>query len=1424
MYLIFDTETTGRPRDYNAPLTDFDNWPRLVQLAWQTHDEKGELVEVHNYIVKPEGFEIPHGAVKIHGITTERAMREGLPLEEVLHKFNEALAKVKTVAGHNVEFDINITAAEYLRKGIDSDLVELAESLRNKNIEPRLNAVDTKDLSTDYCRLPGGRGGKYKWPTLGELHQKLFGEDFDAAHNASADVQATARCFLELIRLGVIQPQHLKVEPQVVEEFRKLHPTPIEPIGLDVEAYHETEEQEEQKPEEVAGSSVDLSNVNFTHLHNHTQFSVLDGLSDIPTMVKKAKEDGMVAVAITDHGNMFGVKKFHDTCMKEGVKPIIGCEVYVARRGMHRKESNKPDGGGWHLVLLAKNLTGYNNLVKMISLAWTEGYYYKPRIDKELLKQYSEGLIALTACLGGEVPDKIVHEGKEKGEAALLEYKEIFGDDLYLELQRHPSGDPEMDRKVYQDQVYVNQVLLELAEKHHLKVVATNDAHFVNKEDADAHDRLICIGTGKDVDDPNRLRYTRQEWFKTQEEMKKLFADVPEAIINTNEIVDKVEVFKLNRDPIMPEFEIPPQFADADDYLRHITYEGAKMRYPDLTQEVRDRIDFELDTIKKMGFPDYFLIVWDFLKAAREMGVIVGPGRGSAAGSVVAYCLRITEIDPIKYDLLFERFLNPDRISMPDIDIDFDEDGRDKILKWVSEKYGRKRVAHLITFGTMAAKMAIRDVARVQKLPLSEADKLAKLVPDTPGISLKKAFEEVPELNKLYKEGPPEIRSVLQSALTLEGSVRNTGTHACGIIIGRDDLEKYVPVSTVKDSMLDISTQYDGKFIESIGLLKMDFLGLKTLSIIKDAVENVKRSKGVEIDISSVPLDDKETYELYSRGETTALFQFESDGMKKYLRELKPTRFEDLIAMNALYRPGPMQYIPEFIDRKHGRKEIVYDLPVMEDILKDTYGITVYQEQVMLLSRKMAGFTRGESDSLRKAMGKKKIEEMNKLKVKFLEGCEKNGLPLKVVEKVWHDWEEFAKYAFNKSHATCYSYVSYQTAYLKAHYPAEFMAAVLSRNLNNIDKITFFIKETKRMGIPVLGPDINESAHNFTVNKEGVIRFGLAAIKGVGGSAVEDIIREREKNGPFESIFDFAKRVNLKSVNKRSFEALAMAGAFDTFKDIHRAQYFYKENDGPTFIEKVIKHGSSVQQQKNSQQFSLFGDMADAFEVQDPPVPVCEPWTKVDMLKHEKEVTGFYISGHPLDDYEVTMKRYCSVQIDTLKSNLKEYKGKTVTFAGMVADAAERQTKTGNAFGMFNLEDYSGSVRLVLFSENYLKFKHLLFNGNTLFVTAKVEPRIRNQEDSDLVIQVTDVMLLSEVLEKRAQSIVLKFEVEDFSNGLTETLKNLVNENFGKTPVEILLRDKEQKRVFRLKSPTTRVDPATFTQAIEKHHMLYEIK
>ncbi len=1401
MFLIYDTETTGLPKNDQAPLTDFENWPRLIQLAWQMHDEHGELMEVQNYLIKPEGFVIPRGAEKIHGISTERAEREGHDLKEILEIFSQSLEKAQVIIGHNIEFDNTVMQVEYLRK-------EIACSIPDKII------LDTKEASTEFCAIPGGRGGKFKWPKLSELYFKLFETDFDAAHNASADVQATARCFLELLRIGVIGGTLVGLPEATVQAFRDRHPEPMEDIGLEVDSYHEEEEEEEEEKEEAVPemTAEDHAEIPFTHLHVHTQFSVLDGLSKIPDLIKKAKADGMTAVAITDHGNMFGVKSFHVEAKKAGIKPILGCEVYVAQRGMQIKE-NKLDAAGWHLILLAKNRQGYENLMFLVSAAWTDGYYYKPRIDKELLKKHREGLIALSACLGGEIPDKIVNEGVDKAEEALQEYIDIFGKDLYLELQRHQSGDPEIDRNVYDDQVYVNGELVKLAKKYDLKVVATNDAHFINAEDAGAHDRLICIGTARDLDDPNRLRYTQQEWFKTQHEMREVFADLPEALENTREIVDKVEEYPLDHKPIMPEFIIPEPFDNANDYLRHITYQGAEERYKTLTPELQERIDFELETIKNMGFPDYFLIVWDFLEAARNMGVAVGPGRGSAAGSVVAYCLKITQIDPVQYNLLFERFLNPDRISMPDIDIDFDDDGREKVLHWVSEKYGKERVAHLITFGTMAAKSAIRDVARVQKLPLSEADRLAKMVPERPGVSLQDALKEVPELKKELEEGKPEIQSVIKNAMTLEGSVRNTGTHACGIIIARDHLDKYVPVSTVKESVLDVATQYDGKYIESIGLLKMDFLGLKTLSIIKEALDNIKRSKGIEVDIDNVPLDDKETYELYSRGETTALFQFESDGMKKYLRELKPTRFEDLIAMNALYRPGPMGYIPNFIARKHGREKIEYDLPMMEEILKETYGITVYQEQVMLLSRLMAGFTRGQSDSLRKAMGKKKIEEMNKLKIEYLNGCKNNGISEEKADKIWKDWEEFAKYAFNKSHATCYSYVSYQTAYLKAHYPAEFMAAVLSRNLNNIDKITFFIKEANRMGIEVLGPDVNESALNFTVNKQGIIRFGLAAIKGVGENAAQDIIDEREKNGAFQDIFDVVKRVNLKSVNKRSFEALAKAGAFDTFEDVHRSQYFFKENENSQgFLENLLKFGAKFKEDQLSTQTSLFGEEAPV-DLEHPSVPACEPWPIPVRLQNEKEVLGFYISGHPLDDYKITIQAVCNTDIASLRNNLAEFKDKEISIAGMVTTATQKATKRGTYFGVFTLEDFTGSTELRIFAEPYLKMKHLLVPGNNLFIRARVEGSV--YDPTNLNINIKEIFLLEEALNRVINKLTLFFKPDEIDEGLINHLKATVKTSPGETALYISILDDQNNRPVMLKSKSAKVDAQTLLNKME---------
>jgi DNA polymerase-3 subunit alpha len=954
MFLIFDTETTGLPKNYKAPLTDFDNWPRMVQIAWQLHSETGELIEAKSYIIKPEGFTIPYAAEKVHGITTEKALAEGKDLEWVLQEFNKSLEQTHYLAGHNVQFDISIVGAEFLRKQIETNFLSLP-------------TIDTMEDSTEYCALPGGKGGKYKWPNLAELHQKLFAEGFNEAHNAAGDVAATARCFLELLRLEIIDNTHYGLDARFTEQFRQHNTETIRAIDLEIISNREpqTTTDEIPGPELVTVQETTESDNPFTHLHVHTQYSILDGAADIAGLITKAKADGMVALAITDHGNMFGVKEFHSTAKKKGIKPILGCEVYVAQRSRLDK-SEKSDGGGRHLILLAKNMTGYHNLVKLVSYGWTEGFYYKPRIDMELLKKYNEGLIATSACLHGVISSVLRTEGVEAARHTLLEYKSIFGDDFYLELQRHPSGDEQIDREVYHDQVFVNEQLIKLGKETNTVVIATNDVHFINAEDAEAHDRLLCISTGKDIDDPNRLRYTHQEWFKTREEMRQLFADIPDVLANTWQIVEKVEDYKLDSQPIMPEFPIPEDFGTLDlyrerfskevlteeftesayrrlggyekvlrvkleaDYLQYLVYEGAKLRYGDpLPTEIQERINFELDTIKTMGFPGYFLIVWDFIRAAREMGVAVGPGRGSAAGSAVAYCLRITDIDPIKYDLLFERFLNPDRISLPDIDIDFDEDGREKVLKWVVNKYGEKRVAHIITFGTMAPKMAIRDVARVQKLELSEADRLAKLIPERPGTNFKTAYEEVPELKRERDSLNTPVSQTLKYAEVLEGSVRQTGVHACGIIIGREDLEEHIPICTNKDAELFV-TQFDGKHIESAGMLKMDFLGLKTLSIIKDAVENIRLSKGIDIDIDTIPLDDQKTFELYSRGETTGLFQFESPGMKKYLRMLRPNRFDDLIAMNALYRPGPMEYIPSFIKRKHGQEKIMYDVPEME--------------------------------------------------------------------------------------------------------------------------------------------------------------------------------------------------------------------------------------------------------------------------------------------------------------------------------------------------------------------------------------------------------------------------------------------------------------------------------------------------------------
>ncbi|WP_303225347.1 DNA polymerase III subunit alpha [Alistipes indistinctus] len=1184
----------------------------------------------------------------------------------------------------------------------------------------------------------------------------------------------------------------------------------------------------------------------FVHLHVHTQYSILDGASAIKPLIKRAKALGMPSLAITDHGNMFGVKEFHDAAVKEGVKPILGCEVYVATGSRFDKKRGREDRGH-HLILLAKNLTGYHNLAKMVSYAFTEGYYYHPRVDKELLRTYHEGIICCSACLGGELPQAIMHGGFDKAEAVVREFKEIFGDDYYLEMQLHRSGDPRRDADVYENQKRVNAVILELAAKHNVKYIASNDAHFIMADDAEAHDRLICLNTGKDLDDPTRMRYTGQEYLKSEQEMAELFGDHPEALTTTLEIADKVEEYSLEHKPLMPNFPIPDDFpidlpqlkesfskkikdevllaevqraTSLDEligghpelaeslmiakqflYLKHLTFEGARRRYGELNEQILKRLDYELSTIEWMGFPGYFLIVWDFIRAARELGVSVGPGRGSAAGSVVAYSLGITNIDPIKYDLLFERFLNPDRISLPDVDVDFDEDGRADVLHYVVEKYGSKRVAQIITFGTMAPKAAIKDVARVQKLPLSESTGISKLVPEKPGTTCEMAFKEAPELLAERESENPLIRATMKYAEQLEGSVRQTGVHACGVIIGQDDLEKFAPIAIAKDAELNV-VQFEGKQVESVGLIKMDFLGLKTLSIIKDALENIEASKGVKIDIDAIPLDDAATYELYSRGETTGLFQFESPGMKKHLRNLKPNRFEDLIAMNALYRPGPMEYIPSFIARKHGQEKVTYDIPDMEEYLKDTYGITVYQEQVMLLSQKLAGFTGGQADTLRKAMGKKKKDVLDKMKPQFIEGAQKNGHDPKICEKIWSDWEAFASYAFNKSHSTCYAYVSYQTAYLKAHYPAEFMAALLSRNLSDIKKISFFMDECKRMGLSVLGPDVNYSKSRFSVDDEGNVRFGLAAIKGVGEAAVQDIVECRQRDGKFKSVYDFMERVNLQAVNRKTLENLAVGGAFDSISDLPRSAYFASDGREGTFLEALVRYGNRVQSEKANVQQSLFGGGNAEADIQKPEPLPHEPWTKLEMLNKEREVIGIYLSSHPLDDFSVIIRHYCHSTLGDLQ-DLPSMKNKDFTVAGMVTSVTHLTTKTGKPYGRFTIEDYNSSHEFVLFSKDYENFRRYLYEGYYLLVRGRVQERTYNP--NELECRINSMMMLSEAQETLIRELTIALPVAELTEDIVSQLKETINENRGNVTLRVKVLDPQADVAVNLYSKTLKV-------------------
>jgi DNA polymerase-3 subunit alpha len=1153
----------------------------------------------------------------------------------------------------------------------------------------------------------------------------------------------------------------------------------------------------------------------FSHLHVHTQYSLLDGAASIKGLMAKAKNDQMKAVAITDHGNMFGVFKFVQEAKKNQLLPVVGCEFYVVEDRFRKSFTGGKKDKRYHQLMLAKNATGYQNLSKLCSLGFLDGLYSKyPRIDKELVKKYKEGIIATTCCIGAEVPQAIIFKGEEEGERVFKEWLDIFGEDYYIELQRHHIADIDGTGVSQED---VNQILLKWSEKYNVPVIATNDSHYVEEEDWNAHDILLCINTGdKQTPDEGKKRSFKfpnsEFYFKTQAEMEQLFHDIPQALDNTNLITDKIQPLELERDVLLPSFSLPEQFANQDDYLRHLTYEGAKRRYGSLTQDIIDRLDFELNTIKESGYPGYFLIVQDFTTVARNLGVSVGPGRGSAAGSAVAYCIGITNVDPIKYNLLFERFLNPERVSLPDIDIDFDDVGRQKVLDYVVDKYGKNQVAQIITYGSMAAKSSIRDVGRVLDLPLDEVSKVAKLVPN---ISLNKALktdtkdlkddlnaEELDNLGRLKKiaSGNDLAAEVINQAVLLEGSVRNTGVHACGVIIAPTEISNIIPVTKPKDSDL-LLTQYDNSVVEDAGLLKMDFLGLKTLSIINDAISIVKERHGIEIDPDEIPLDDEKTYELYQRGATTATFQFESGGMQQHLKNLKPDKFDDLIAMNALYRPGPMEYIGDFIDRKHGRKPIEYDLSAMREFLEETYGITVYQEQVMLLSQKLAGFSKGEADSLRKAMGKKKIAEMDRLYPKYLNGCEENGHDLEIAKKVWKDWEEFAKYAFNKSHATCYSVVAFQTGYLKANYPAEYMASVLGNNMNDIKKVTLFMEECRRMGVEVLGPDVNESNYRFTVNEKGQIRFGMGAVKGVGESVVEAMVTERKENGPFKNIFDLCSRVNLKNLNKKALESLAKAGAFDFDENYHRAQYF-QVHDGHMGLELALKYGHSVQEQKNSAQASLFGE-ASSESFAEPTLPETTEMETLEVLNLEKEVVGVYISNHPLDIYRVESNLLITQSCSSLKNLHNNVGKKNIYICGMVSAASHLTTKRGVPFGKFELEDYTDKFEVVLFKEDYLNYKQYLQNGLFLMINGSV---VQEQWRPDPSFKVQNMFQLEAAIEKMVDEVQLFVYLQDIDPLLIHDTEVVFKANPGKVPVTFLIQDKEEKYNIQLTSTKYKID------------------
>ena len=1425
MFLIFDTETTGLPKNYRAPITDVDNWPRAVQIAWQLHDMDGSLAEQKDFLIRPDGFNIPYESEQIHGISTDLAQAEGVSLEDVCVAFTEAIAKATFIVGQNIDFDINIMGCEFYR-------INLENELSSKSV------LDTCTEDTaQLCMLPGGRGGRYKLPTLTELHQHLFHQAFAEAHNATADVEATTRCFFELIRQGHFEQKHTDLNQNFYQNFRIVNTGVIEGIGLKHKNLKEAslklvkaQEKDASADKRTENHFDALKDLPFGHLHNHSQFSILQSTLSPKRLVQLASTQKMQIVALTDHGNMMGAFTFMDEIKvhnnnhpEEPLLGVLGCELNVVE---NRFEKTRKDYG-YAMVFLAKNKRGYHNLTKLCSKAYTEGFYYIPRIDRELIETYKEDLIVLSGNLQGEIASKILNQGERQAEEAIIWWKSHFGEDFYLEIMRHQQ----------EDENRVNKSLIEFSVKHQVKLVATNNSYYAIEEESDVQDILLCVKDGELKETPvgrgRGFRYglpNNQYYFKNKLEMKTLFGDLPEAIESVSEIMSKVENYHLAREVLLPKFDIPNDFLEEQDlvdggkrgennYLRHLTYEGAEERYGEIGKDLKSRLDFELQIIENSGYPGYFLIVEDFIREARNMGVSVGPGRGSAAGSAVAYCLKITNIDPIEYELLFERFLNPDRVSMPDIDIDFDDEGRQKVIDYVIDKYGSNQVAQIITYGTMAGKSSIRDTSRVLDLPLSEADRLAKLLPDM--TKLKKIWDmDKAELSKKYRSEDAakinelkdiatrndELGKTLQLAKNIEGTVRNTGIHACGVIITPDDITNFIPVATAKDADMWV-TQFDNSVVENAGLLKMDFLGLKTLTLIKDTVKIVKARSGIQLVPDEFPLDDTKTYELFQRGETVGIFQYESRGMQKYLKELKPSVFDDLIAMNALYRPGPLEYIPSFINRKHGVEPITYDLPEMKEYLEPTYGITVYQEQVMLLSQKLADFTKGEADVLRKAMGKKKFDLIDELRPKFINGGIKNGHPQDILEKIYKDWEAFASYAFNKSHSTCYAYIAYQTAYLKAHYPAEYMAAVLSNNMNQLEQVTLFMEEAKRMGLEVLGPDINESYYKFSVNKNNAIRFGMGAIKGVGKSAVQTIVDERKENGEYFSSFDLAKRIDLRAANKKSFENMALAGCFDSF-GAHRAQYFQETADGMNYLEKTMRSAQRYQENQNASQGNLFEDDENV-QINAPVIPDCETWGTMECLRKEKEVVGLYLTGHPLDDFKREIKQFTKGNIALFQKDLKEFINKEVVVAGIVTDFEHRISKNGKGWGLLTIEDYNGSNQFRMFGEEYLKFKHFYGLHNFLHLKIFIKEGWVNKETGvkgDPRLQFNDIKLLQEVMEHYSNKLTLFLKTEEVNENRITQLKHVLAKYPGKKKLQFALHDQKSEINLQLKSQKQKID------------------